>query len=61
MNTGMSYYFENDTGSDKVELIFGLVSSLSLKTVVRFSFHGTVMYFGNISNIQAFSAHIAMQ
>ena len=61
MNTGLSFYFGNDTLSDKVELDFSLVLLLSLKTVLRFSFHGTVINFENISNIQAFFAQIAMQ
>ena len=61
MNTGMSCCFENDIRSGKIELDFGLVSSLSLKTVVRFSFHGTFMYFINVLNYMTFSACIAVQ
>ena len=61
MSTGLSYYFENDTRSDKVELVFGFVSSLSLKTVVHFSFHGTILYLDNVLSYMAFSACIAVQ
>ena len=53
--------FENDIWSDKVKLDFGLVLSLSLKTVVRFSFHGTILYFDNVLSYMAFSACIAVQ